>query len=77
MSLQPQSYLSPADYLSIERSAEFKSEYFDGEMFAMSGASEAHNMIVVNVSAELRQQLKKRPCKLYANDMRVKVSSTG
>lgn len=77
MSLQPQSYLSPADYLVIERNAEFKSEYFNGEMFAMSGASEAHNIIVVNVSAELRQHLKKRPCKLYANDMRVKVSPTG
>jgi Uma2 family endonuclease len=45
MSLQPQSYLSPADYLVIERNAEFKSEYFDGEIFAMSGASEAHNII--------------------------------
>jgi len=46
-------------------------------MFAMSGASEAHNIIVVNVSAEIRQHLKKRLCKPYANDMRVKVSPTG
>ena len=77
MSLQPQSYLSPADYLVIERNAEFKSEYFNGEMFAMSGASEAHNIIVLNVGAEIRQHLKKRPCKVYANDMRVKISPTG
>ena len=77
MSLQPKPYLSPEDYLALERSADFKSEYFDGEVFAMSGASEPHNLIVVNASAELRQQLKKRPCKLYANDMRVKVSPTG
>jgi Uma2 family endonuclease len=78
MSLQPKPYLSPQDYLALERSADFKSEYFDGEISAMSGASEAHNLIVVNVAgAEIRQQLKKRPCKLYANDMRVKVSPTG
>jgi Uma2 family endonuclease len=77
MSVQPKPYLSPEDYLALERSADFKSEYFAGEIFAMSGASEPHNLIVVNASAELRQQLKKRPCKLYANDMRVKVSPTG
>jgi Uma2 family endonuclease len=35
MSLQPKAYLTPEDYLAIERSAEFKSEYFAGEMFAM------------------------------------------
>ena len=77
MSLQPKPYLSPEDYLVIERSSEFKSEYFDGEIFAMSGASEAHNIIVTNTVIELGRQLKKRPCKLYANDMRVKVSPTG
>ncbi len=75
--LQPKPYLSPEDYLEIERQAEFKSQYFDGEMFAMSGASEAHNLIVANTLGEIRQHLKKRPCKVYANDMRVKVSPTG
>lgn len=77
MSLQPKSHLTPEDYLALERSANFKSEYFEGEVFAMTGASEPHNLIVVNAGAEIRQQLKKRPCKLYTNDMRVKVSSTG
>jgi Uma2 family endonuclease len=38
MSLQPKPYFSPEDYLALERSAEFKSEYFDGEIFAMAGA---------------------------------------
>ena len=77
MPLQPKPYLSSADYLAIERSAEFKSEYFNGEIFAMSGASEPHNVIVLNTGAEIRQHLKKRPWKVYANDMRVKVSPTG
>ena len=48
MSLQPKPYLSPEDYLALERRAEFKSEYFDGEIFAMRGASEAHSLIVIN-----------------------------
>jgi Uma2 family endonuclease len=77
MSLQPKAYLSPDDYLALERSAEFKSEYFDGEIFAMAGASESHNLIVINAIRELSIQLKKRPCKVYANDMRVRVSPTG
>ena len=77
MSLQPKPYLSPEDYLALERCAEFKSEYFDGEIFAMVGASEPHNLIVANTLSEIRQQLKKRPCRAYANDMRVKVSPTG
>jgi len=77
MSLRPKPYLSPEDYLALERSAEFKSEYFDGEIFAMAGASESHNLIVINTIRELSIQLKKRPCKVYANDMRVRVSPTG
>jgi len=77
MSLQPKPRLTPEDYLALERSADFKSEYFNGEIFAMTGASESHNTIVVCDSFEIRQQLKKRPCKVYANDMRVKVDPTG
>lgn len=74
---QSQLRLTPEDYLAIERSAEFKSEYFDGEIFAMTDASEPHNTIVTNTVIALGNQLKKRPCKLYANDMRVKVDPTG
>jgi Uma2 family endonuclease len=77
MPSQPKPRLTPEDYLAIERSADFKSEYFDGEIFAMTGASEPHNLIVINTVRELSVQLKKRPCKLYANDMRVKVDPTG
>lgn len=77
MNPEAQPRLTPEDYLATERSAEFKSEFFNGEIFAMSGASQSHNTIVLNVGAELRQQLKKRPCKAYVNDMRVKVNLTG
>lgn len=77
MSVQPKPFLTPDQYLEIERAAEFKSEYFDGEMFAMAGATEAHNLITVNVIGELRQQLKGRPCRTYASDMRVWIAKNG
>jgi Uma2 family endonuclease len=69
--------MSPEEYLSRERAAEYKSEYFAGEVFAMVGASEEHNLIVTNLIVELGSQLKKRPCKVYPSDMRVKVSPAG
>jgi len=73
----PKPRLTPEEYLERERLAEYKSEYFAGEIFAMTGASERHILVVTNVSGELRTLLKKRPCKVYSNDMRVKVSQTG
>jgi Uma2 family endonuclease len=69
MSIQRQPHLTPEEYLALERTAEYKSEYFAGELFAMAGASERHVSLV--------GQLKGRPCKAYANDLRLKVSPTG
>ncbi len=77
MSWRPTTLLSPAEYLELERKAETKSEYFEGEMFAMAGASRRHGLIVVNVAAELRRQLKGRPCEAYVSDMRLRVSPSG
>jgi Uma2 family endonuclease len=74
MSHQPKTtYLTPEEYLSIERKAEYKSDYFDGEIFAMTGASREHNLITGNINGELRRQLKGKPCEVYSNDMRVRV----
>ena len=69
----------------MERAAVYKSEYFNREMFpwgnsqiaGMAVATEHHNLIALNVGAELRQQLCQRPCKTYPSDMRVRVSVTG
>src|ERR1039457_4461200 len=77
MSTQPENYLTPEQYLEIERKADFKSEYFRGEMFAMAGARRAHNLIAGNTSDRLRGQLREGPCEVYQSDMRVKVSDTG
>lgn len=68
-------YLTPEEYLAVERQNEYKSEYIDGEMVAMVGASRRHNIIGVNITRELSQQLRGGPCEIYANDMRVKIAS--
>ncbi len=70
-------YYTPKEYLAMERKAKYKSEYFNGQILAMAGASERHNLIAGNVFAELHLQFKKRTCKTYSSDMRVKVSETG
>ncbi len=77
MATHPKTLLTPEQYLEIERKAEFKSEYFQGEMFLMSGAREPHNLIVFNLATEVGLQLRKRPCRAYVNDMRVRVGDTG
>ena len=77
MSSQIKVYYTPDEYLALERKAEYKSEYFNGEIFAMTGASRRHNLVAVNVLAALHPQLRKRACEIYPSDMRVKVSPTG
>jgi len=74
---QPKTFLTPEQYLEIERAAEFKSEYYQGEMFAMAGAVRVHNLLAVNATREISEQLRKRPCETYSNDMRVHVPATG
>ena len=77
MSTQPKSFLTPEEYLAIERRSETRSEYLNGEMFAMVGASRKRNLIAGNIFGELRQALKGKPCEAYTNDMRVRIPATG
>ncbi|MDE0018210.1 MAG: Uma2 family endonuclease [Candidatus Poribacteria bacterium] len=70
-----QTYLTPIEYLNWERKAVTKHEYLDGEIVAMSGASNAHNIITMNTSYQLYDQLLDRDCFVYASDMRVRVQA--
>jgi Uma2 family endonuclease len=74
MSAAVKTYITPQQYLEMERQAETKSEYFAGEIFAMSGGSPAHSLIAVNVSTELALQLRDRPCRTYNSDLKVRVT---
>ncbi len=77
MSAQPQPYYTPEEYLALERAAKYKSEYLDGEIFAMSGASLPHNDIVTNIVWQIRGAFQGRPCRVWGSDMRVRVAATG
>ena len=72
-----QTALTAAGYLAIERAAETKSEFFEGEMFAITGTTKNHARIVMNLSCELSARLKGRTCEPFATDLRVKVEANG
>ena len=66
---------SPEEYLLIEEQAKFRSEYFNGRIYAMAGASTNHVYINFNIAGEIRSQLKGKSCRGGTNDMRVKIGS--
>lgn len=67
------SYYTPQEYLRLEREADYKSEYFKGEIFAMAGASENHNMISRRVSGSLYNHLQGKKCTHYSADMKLHI----
>lgn len=69
--------LTPAEYLKIERASELRHEYFQGEMFAMTGGSARHSLIKMNIGRELSTKLKGQPCTAFDSDLRIRVSPTG
>ena len=77
MSTQPKPFLTPEQYLASERAAECKSEYFDGEMFAMSGGTLDHARITGNAFGLLYAQLRGRSCEIAGSDLRLQVSPDG
>lgn len=77
MASQSEPRIQPAEYLERERRAETRSEFLNGEVFAMAGASREHGLVTGNVFASLHGQLRPRDCEIYASDMRVHVSATG
>jgi Uma2 family endonuclease len=68
---------TPEQYLEMEAAAERKHEYYQGEIFLMSGASRAHNRITHNLGGLLYQYLVDKPCEPFNSDMRVKVEASG
>lgn len=75
--LHSQTTLTAQEYLDWERQQEMRHEFINGEIYAMTGASRSHNLICSNLVAALHSQLRGKPCEVYVNDMRVKVSITG
>lgn len=74
-SAQKLTFISEDDYLAGEKISDIKYEYIDGDVYAMSGASNNHNLIAGNVFLAFANHLKKQPCRPYISDMKVKIGS--
>ena len=72
---QEKKWMSPEEYLAFEKNSKIKHEFFDGEMFAMTGASLNHNRISRNIERELGVLLKGSSCENLSSDMRVKIQA--
>ncbi|GAB5493822.1 MAG: Uma2 family endonuclease [Phototrophicaceae bacterium] len=67
-------YMSVAEYLAYEEETGVRYEYLDGEIFAMAGGSDRHSTIGLNCGGELRAQLRKKTCRAYNSDLKIKIT---
>lgn len=71
--LQP---ISVAEYLSGEQNAVQKHEYVEGVIYAMVGATNAHNRIATNGTGSLHAQLRGKSCQVFNSDTKIRVRQT-
>ena len=77
MSTLPQPRLTLREYLELEEKAEYKSEFFDGEMFAMAGGTPEHGLLAASLTALRVSQVRPRGCRVYSSDVRIAIQATG
>lgn len=65
------------DYLTLSESSTTKLEFFDGEIYAMSGGTPAHAQLAARLIARLDTQLRGKPCRVFTSDLRIRVQETG
>lgn len=69
-------WITPSEYLAMEAASDVRYEYLDGQVHAMAGGTQAHNLICLNlVRATGRSPRLGKPCEVFANDMRVQIAS--
>jgi Uma2 family endonuclease len=73
MASNPLPRITEAEYLALDRAAEIRSEFIDGEMVAMSGGTPEHSTVAVNLTVELGNRLGDGPCQVFNNDLRIRV----
>jgi Uma2 family endonuclease len=69
--------IPPEEYFELERTAEIKSEYYDGQMFAMSGGTLAHSLLEGQLVSELRIRLRGKGCRQATSNLRVAITPRG
>lgn len=68
---------TPEQYYALEHEAAYKSDYYDGEIFAMAGGTSRHSLIITNILGALWPRLRGKPCTAYDSNLRLKVEATG
>lgn len=76
MASSPIHKLTEEQYLALDSAAEIKSEFLDGEMFAMSGGTAAHSRLQRDLLVELTSHLGDGPCEVFTADLRIRVNRT-
>ena len=74
MSALPKRFFTPEEYLALEVKAEYKSQYYAGEIFAMAGVQPAHDLVTGNIFAALHTRFRGRPCRVFTADIRVRAA---
>src|SRR5262249_16339845 len=69
--------VTPEEYLELDRKAEVRSEYYDGEIFPVEAPNREHAVILLNIGSELRSQLKGKLCEAYTSCIKVRVAPRG
>lgn len=77
MSAIPQDRFTFEEYLSREKVADYKSEFYQGEIFAMTGGSPTHNDIGVNLVSTLKNRLRGSGCRPSGSDQRIRIPANG
>jgi Uma2 family endonuclease len=74
---QQQKRYTPAEYYAHERQATHKSDYYDGEIFAMAGGTDEHSAIIGNIIVAVGFRLRGSDCAIRESNLRLKVQATG
>lgn len=67
--------MTPSEYLAWESTQQERHEFIEGEVFAMTGARIAHNVIVGNIYTFFRQTLRGKPCQVFASDLKLQIDA--
>jgi len=73
ISAEPVPYVTEEEYLEGEQLAEIKHEYYDGQVYAMAGASDDHELVAGNLFAALLTHLRGKGCRVYKSDMKLRL----
>ncbi len=73
--LTKKEYYTKEEYLEMEAAAEYKSEYYDGEIFAMSGGSFDHSTICVNLNRRIAEATDDNNCRSFESNAKLEIAA--